>query len=126
MKQESFFNSYAISWSNAVGLTQFIPKTGYYVAKQIGLNDFDMVDLYKPDNAILFAKWYVQKLLNMFNGNLVFVFASYNSGETAVKKFIDKNNIKDEAEFIEFYPYQETRDYVKKVLRNYIIYRYKE
>jgi len=126
MKQESFFNPYAISWSNAVGLTQFIPKTGYYAAKQIGLNDFDMVDLYKPDNAILFAKWYLQKLLNMFSGNLVYVFASYNSGEGAVKRFLDKNNIKDEAEFIEFYPYQETRDYVKKVLRNYAIYKYKE
>jgi soluble lytic murein transglycosylase len=62
----------------------------------------------------------------MFNRNLVYVFASYNSGETAVKKFIDKNNIKDEAEFMEFYPYQETRDYVKKVLRNYVIYKYKE
>jgi soluble lytic murein transglycosylase len=59
----------------------------------------------------------------MFDGELIYVFASYNSGENAIKDFLEKNNPKDLAEFIEFYPYDETRDYTKKVLRNYIIYK---
>ncbi|WP_297888202.1 lytic transglycosylase domain-containing protein [Sulfurihydrogenibium sp.] len=123
IKQESFFDPYAISWSNAVGLTQFIPKTAKWTAENLKVEGFDMTDLFNPDLSVKFSVWYLSRLINMFNGELVYVFASYNSGENAVKKFLDKNKPQDLAEFIEFYPYDETRDYVKKVLRNYIIYK---
>ncbi|WP_037919627.1 lytic transglycosylase domain-containing protein [Sulfurihydrogenibium subterraneum] len=122
IKQESFFDPYAISWSNAVGLTQFIPKTAKWTAENLKVDNFDITDLFNPDLSIKFSLWYLNRLISMFDGELIYVFASYNSGENAVKKFIENKKPRDLAEFIEMYPYDETRDYVKKVLRNYVIY----
>ncbi|MFN4305844.1 lytic transglycosylase domain-containing protein [Sulfurihydrogenibium azorense] len=122
IKQESFFDPYAISWSNAVGLTQFIPKTAKWTAENLKIENFDITDLFNPDLGVKFSMWYLNRLISMFDGELVYVFASYNSGEGAVKRFIENRRPKDLAEFIELYPYDETRDYVKKVLRNYVIY----
>jgi len=46
------------------------------------------------------------------------------AGPGAVKRFLRKNKFYDIVEFIEFFPYDETRNYVKKVMRNYYIYAY--
>lgn len=122
IRQESFFDPYAISTSNAVGITQFIPKTAISFAKKLGLDDFDMTHLYNPDLAIRFSVEYLKYLEKLWNGNLIYIVASYNAGENAVKKFLESNNIEDPVEFVELFPYRETRDYVQKVIRNYIIY----
>lgn len=122
IRQESFFDPYAISISNAVGVTQFIPKTATGFAKKLGIENFDMTHLYNPQLAIRFSVEYLKYLDKMWNGNIIYMIASYNAGENAVKKFLENNQIEDPAEFVELFPYKETRDYVQKVIRNYIIY----
>ncbi|MCX7760101.1 MAG: lytic transglycosylase domain-containing protein [Hydrogenothermaceae bacterium] len=123
IRQESFFDPYVISSSNAVGITQFIPKTAYWFAKNMNIENFDIIHLFSPELAIKFSVEYLKYLDKLWKSNEVYMIASYNSGENAVKNFLEKNKITDIAEFIELYPYEETRDYVKKVLRNYIIYK---
>lgn len=122
IRQESFFDVYAISTSNAIGITQFIPKTANSFAKKLGIKNFDITHLYNPQLAIRFSVEYLKYLENLWKGNLIYMVASYNAGENAVKKFLDTNQIDDPAEFIELFPYKETRDYVQKVIKNYIIY----
>jgi soluble lytic murein transglycosylase-like protein len=100
MEQESHFNTRALSPKGARGLMQLMPGT----AARFGVRH--------PHDAaqnISGGTRYLRELLNRFNNRVDLVLASYNAGEGAVAKF--GNRVP---------PYQETRNYVKK-----ISYRYK-
>ena len=123
MKQESLFYYKAISFSNAVGLMQFIPQTAYWTAQKRKDKNFDITHMFNPYVSIDYGKWYLKYLLNMFDGNIFYAVASYNGGATNVKKTLKRFNPKNIAEFVEIHPFDETRDYVKKVYTNYVIYK---
>jgi soluble lytic murein transglycosylase len=122
MRQESFFDTYAVSRTGARGLMQIMPATGRWLATKLGFRNFRIDDLYIPEVNIRFGRFYIRYLLGRFNGNLIYAIAAYNAGPGRVKGFIKRNNIKDIAEFVEFFPLSETRNYVKKVYINYIFY----
>ncbi len=124
IRQESLFNPYSLGYSNDVGLMQFIPSTAKWVAKNLGIKDFDMYDMFKPSINIRFGRWYLNYLLDYWNGKLYYAIASYNAGEKAVKRFLDKNNAYGYTieEFAEFFPYEVTRGYIKRVYRNFVVY----
>jgi Zn-finger nucleic acid-binding protein len=100
MEQESHFNTYAVSPKGARGLMQLMPGTGAR---------FGVRRPHDPAQNISGGTRYLRELLNRFNNRVDLVLASYNAGEGAVAKF--GNRVP---------PYQETRNYVKK-----IGYRYK-
>ena len=79
--------------------------------------------LYDPELNISFGTWYLAKLLEDYDSQLVFAIASYNAGEEAVNRWKKRNNYKNMEEFIENISYPETRKYVKKVLRKYWLYK---
>jgi soluble lytic murein transglycosylase-like protein len=100
MEQESHFNTHAVSPKGARGLMQLMPGT----AARFGVKRS-----HDPAQNISGGTRYLRELLNRFNNRVDLVLASYNAGEGAVAKF--GNRVP---------PYQETRNYVKK-----ISYRYK-
>jgi len=98
IRAESAYDSTAISPKGAVGLMQLMPET----ASQYGVsNSFD------PAENIKGGVKYLKDLIKLFNGNTAKVLAAYNAGQEALKKFKG------------IPPYQETREYIRRVMASY-------
>jgi soluble lytic murein transglycosylase-like protein len=98
IKAESDYDSRALSVKGAAGLMQLMPET----AAQYGVRDrFD------PEDNIMGGVRYLKDLCKLFNNNTRFVLAAYNAGQEAIKKF---GGIP---------PYPETREYVRRVMKDY-------
>ena len=121
-RQESLFNPKATSGSNARGLMQLIPSTARKMASQNGI-DPEAIRLYDPSVNVQLGTAYLKNLFELFNGNPFRAVAAYNAGENAVSKWIAESGGPDD-EWVENIAYQETRDYVKKVIggrREYLL-----
>lgn len=125
IRQESRFEIRATSISNAKGLMQLIPPTARLEAKQININLNSYELLYDPQINIRLGISYLNGLLKDLNNPLLAV-ASYNAGPSAIKRWMQKFNkteVKGDLDFfVEEIPYNQTKDYVKKVFANYWTY----
>ena len=123
MRQESPYNPVCYSSASAIGLMQIIPSTGYYIARRTGCYNFNPSMLYRKNINISFGSYYLKTLLNQFYNRKYLAIASYNAGPGAVAYW--KNNLLKNYEmplFIELIPFNQTRNYVKRVLANYYVY----
>ncbi len=121
-RQESLFNPYATSVSNARGLMQLIPSTARKVAGERGM-DPNAIRLYDPTVNVDLGTTYLKSLFEMFSGDAFHAVAAYNGGEHAVAKWMSEYP-GDDDEWVENIDYKETRDYVKKVIggrREYLL-----
>jgi tetratricopeptide (TPR) repeat protein len=123
MRQESAFNKRVVSSANAVGLMQLLPTTATRVARSMRTEIPEYNDLKKPAVNIQLGVKYLSGLLSDFDDNIIFALASYNAGPSKVRKWMNIRSSLKPLEFMESIPYKETRNYVKKVLRNYVIYK---
>jgi len=123
MRQESRFQPDAGSYAGARGLMQIIPSTGYGIAQKLGMDSFDIDQLFEPEKSIMMGTYYLKQQLNSFGGNKFYASGAYNGGPGAMASWISRWGEKDIYEFVENIPYDETRDYVKKVMANYYVYR---
>lgn len=133
MMQESEFNEKAVSNAGAVGLLQIMPVTGEMIARKLSRLSFKEDDLFAPSVNISFGAWYLKTLITRFNGNLPLALAAYNAGPNAVDNWLKRWGGRpiDSAEsrfdmmdeFVENIPYQETRNYVERVMGYYEAYK---
>ncbi len=119
IREESQYDVKAVSRVGAIGLMQVMPATANNVAQRVGLPAVGREDLFDQETNIRIGVRYVEQLLEQFSGNLVYTIASYNAGPLAVGNWIGQYRGQGQDEFVELIPYQETRQYVKRVLRTY-------
>ncbi|MEX2015536.1 MAG: transglycosylase SLT domain-containing protein [Candidatus Hydrogenedentales bacterium] len=122
-KQESTYRPALTSHAGASGVMQVMPPTAQWLAKvEPSLTPEDAGNLESPVHSLRLGAYYLQRMIERSNGNLVFALASYNAGPGNCDKWRRNLGAGDMAKFIEQIPFDETRNYVKKVLRNYAAY----
>ncbi|MCX8069443.1 MAG: DUF3808 domain-containing protein [Thermodesulfovibrionales bacterium] len=121
IREESRYDAEAKSIAGALGLMQLMPNTAKRYEKIAKVNFSNNSELYNPKINISIGSTYLRHLINHF-GSLPPAIASYNAGEDAVREWLNKGNYKSIDEFIEDIPYDETNNYVKKVLTTYFEY----
>lgn len=128
IRVESKYNERACSPRGARGLMQVMPDTGEWVAEQIGLDKFQPDLLYQPEINIMIGTWYLSSLQGEFSSNPNLVIAAYNGGRGRVNRWIQEGIWDGSIEKVSQVPLPETRNYVERVLLNYVRYQriYKE
>ena len=121
MRQESRFVIPARSSVGARGLMQVMPATGKWVANKIGLSGYHDGLLNDPDTNVLLGTSYMRIIMEDLNAHPVLASAGYNAGPGRARRWRDVQPLEG-AIYTETIPFDETRDYVKKVLANAVIY----
>ena len=122
MRAESNFKYDAQSPVGARGLMQLMPFTSKNVADLLSVKNFEVTTLVQPEVNIKFGTRYLSRLMEQFQGSLPIVAASYNAGPHRAQSWLKSFGLLEMDEFIEHIPFIETRNYVKRVMRNYQIY----
>jgi len=122
IREESRFNRYAVSSSNARGLMQLIRGTASDSARAVGVSPYNFDMLFDPEINVSLGSFYLRQVLDRYNGEIPLGLASYNAGPGRVSEWVDEIGYEKYDEFIEQIPFTETRNYVKRILRSYGAY----
>lgn len=121
IKAESHFKEEAISNKEAIGLMQILESTAQEVAEELEI-EVTKEEIIKPETNIALGTKYLSKLIEKY-GDTKLAIAAYNAGIGNVDSWIEKEIIKKDGSNIENIPFKETNNYVRKILRDYEIYK---
>jgi soluble lytic murein transglycosylase len=121
MRQESLFRADAGSAAGALGLMQLMPDTARRTAQLAGLPAPHREDLFDPQTNITLGAAHLRSLVDRFNGHLVVALAGYNAGSRAAERWLPERPL-DSDIWVENIPYNETREYVQRVLWHSIVF----
>ena len=129
IRQESEFDRKANSWAGARGMMQLMKYTAKIVAKQAKLPYSISRLTTDPEYNIKLGSYYFNGLLNDYNGVFPFAIAAYNAGPNRVKTWRRVNGDPSKGQisyinWIEQIRFEETRNYVQRVLENINVYKY--
>jgi soluble lytic murein transglycosylase len=118
MREESAFNPRVESFANALGLTQMLVRS----AQRFSPTKVTREMLLDPAKNVELGSRYLAFLLEHFHGAVPLAIPGYNGGEAAVDRWLAERGNVDLDEFIETIPFDETRNYTKRVLASYFAY----
>ena len=123
IRQESLYRADAVSGAGARGLMQLLPGTARPLARDAGLTE--PPDLLDPGTNIRLGTAELRRLGALHDGQLPLMLAAYNAGANAVARWLPDEPL-DSDIWIENVPYNETRDYVRRVLWHTVVLRWLE
>ncbi len=121
MRQESRFTQQAKSNVGAAGLMQIMPDTARWAARRIGLKGYRKGLIHQLDVNLRLGTFYMKNVYSQFDDNPVLASAAYNAGPSRARQWCGLKPLEG-AIYVETIPFDETRDYVKKVMSNTIYY----
>lgn len=123
MREESALDPVVVSQAGAIGLTQLMPATATAVARRLGIGPISPSSLTDPATNIRIGAAHLGELLARYGGQPALALAAYNAGSGAVRRWLEARGTLELDEFVEEIPIDETRGYVKRVLRSFAAYR---
>lgn len=123
IRQESAFDPRARSVADAMGLMQVLPSAAEKLSSELKIKFTHHDDLYDPAVNVPIGARLLKKNFGRYKDNFILSVAAYNANDRAIKNWLTTRFRDDPLEFIEEIPYEETRAYVKLVMRNFIFYR---
>lgn len=123
IREESRFDSKAVSRSDARGLMQLLPSTARDIAPRMGIAYTGKEMLFDPEVNVDMGTFYLRRILNRFNGEIPIALAAYNAGQNWMAELLLNTDYKSFDEFVEDIPDEQPRKYVKRILRSYGAYR---
>ncbi|HEY4137929.1 MAG TPA: transglycosylase SLT domain-containing protein, partial [Casimicrobiaceae bacterium] len=121
-RQESRFAPDIVSSAGAVGLMQLMPGTARWVAKQLARSDFSAARIAQVDLNTQFGAYYFKYWHERLDKMPALAAAAYNAGPSRAQAWRPLAAPLEGAIWVETIPFNETRDYVKKVLANTMLY----
>lgn len=121
IRQESRFISNIKSSAGAAGLMQLMPATARWVAKKLGLRDYRWTQIADIATNINLGTWYLKHVYEALDNHPVLASAAYNAGPGRARAWRAEGPM-ESAIYAESIPFNETRDYVKKVMSNATYY----
>jgi soluble lytic murein transglycosylase len=122
-RQESAFMHDARSPVGATGLMQLMPATAKGVSKRLRLK-YSKHKLVDPNYNVRLGSHYLKTLLKRYKGNRVLATAAYNAGPTNVGRWLKRFEGPLDI-WIENIPFNETKEYVQRVMAYSTIYSYR-
>ncbi|MBS0224267.1 MAG: transglycosylase SLT domain-containing protein [Proteobacteria bacterium] len=127
-RQESAFNSAAVSPSGALGLMQLMPGTARDVAGRLGFPFVQSKLTSDPAYNVSLGSQYLAEMLQRFGGSYELALAAYNAGPNRVARWLQtigdpRGGKIDMVDWIEMIPLRETRNYVQRIMESVGVYR---
>jgi soluble lytic murein transglycosylase len=127
-RQESNFDTEALSSANARGLMQLLPATAQQVARRLNTPHQLPWLQANPAHNLRLGSAYLDQMIGRFGGTWPFAIAAYNAGPGRVDEWLQTYGDPRQGrpamlDWMEQIPFGETRNYVQRVMENVAVYR---
>ena len=121
MRQESRFVTQAKSQVGAAGIMQVMPATARWIAQKLGMKDYRKTLIHQLDTNLKLGTYYMKTVLSSLDNNPLLASVAYNAGPSRARKWRADNALEGTI-YVETIPFDETRQYAKKVMSNTVYY----